>query len=98
MKESCSRLTRSLEKIVWAKCELSAMMEKARLARDFILTINGVRVIEPTARCDIAGVGKNTIALTFDVYSNSLREYSALSTNICASVSTGFSCGLPAPT
>ena len=61
IKSSCSRLTRSLEKIV-SKCELSAMMEKkkARLVRDFILTINGARAIEPTARCDIAEVGSIT--------------------------------------
>jgi hypothetical protein len=43
--------------------------------------------------------GLNTNTLTVDIYCNSLREYStSLFTNICASTSTGSSCGLPAPT
>ncbi len=49
------------------------------------------------------GIGKcwglNTNTLTVDIYSNSLRKYSAsLFMNICSSMSTGTSYGFPSPT
>ena len=43
-------------------------------------------------------LGLNTITLTVDIYSNTLREYSVLFTNTCESMSTGSSCVLTVPT